>query len=43
MITLERAKNRDVLRVRLLYLQTFPASERKPFSGILSILKEDAP
>ena len=40
MITLERAKNRDIPRVYLLYLRAFPAGERKPFSKIVSMTKE---
>ena len=40
MITLEQAKNRDIPRVYLLYLRAFPASERKPFSKIVSMMKE---
>ena len=40
MITLERAKKLDILRVYLLYLRAFPASERKPFSKIVSKMKE---
>ena len=40
MNTLERAKNIDILRVYLLYLQAFPAYERKPFSRIVSMAKE---
>ena len=40
MITLERAKNIDILRVYLLYLRAFPAYERKPFSKIVSMAKE---
>lgn len=40
MNTLERAKNIDILRVYLLYLQAFPAGERKPFSKIVSMAKE---
>ena len=40
MITLERANNMDIPRVYLLYLRSFPASERKPFSRIVSMMKE---
>ena len=40
MITLERAKKLDILRVYLLYLRAFPAEERKPFSKIVSMMKE---
>ena len=40
MITLERAKNMDIPRVYLLYLRAFPASERKPFGKIVSMMKE---
>lgn len=40
MITLERAKKLDILRVYLLYLRAFPAEERKPFSRIVSMMKE---
>lgn len=40
MITLEQAKNLDILRVYLLYLRAFPAKERKPFGKILSMMKE---
>ena len=40
MITLEQAKNLDIPRVYLLYLRSFPASERKPFGKILSMAKE---
>ena len=40
MITLERAKNLNIPRVYLLYLRAFPAEERKPFSIILSMMKE---
>ena len=40
MITLDRAKNLDIPRVYLLYLRAFPASERKPFSKIVSMAKE---
>lgn len=40
MIKLERAKRRDIPRVYLLYLGAFPASERKPFSKLLSMVKE---
>ena len=40
MITLEQAKNMDIPRVYLLYLRAFPASERKPFGKIVSMMKE---
>ena len=40
MITLERAKKLDILRVYLLYQRAFPAGERKPFSIILSMARE---
>ena len=40
MITLERAEKMDILRVYLLYLRAFPAEERKPFSRIVSMMKE---
>ena len=40
MINLERAKNMDIPRVYLLYLRAFPESERKPFSKIVSMVKE---
>ena len=40
MITLERAKKRDIPRVWLLYQRAFPAGERKPFSRIVSMARE---
>lgn len=40
MIILRRAEKRDIPRLYWLYLRAFPASERKPFSIILSMAKE---
>lgn len=40
MITMERARIIDIPRLYALYLRSFPASERKPFSIILSMAKE---